>query len=117
MSLSATAVIHAAPKAISIVKSAAMATAHDLLDSMEGTVDCNIKREPDWRILWQTAAALATHTGVGQHCLLHCAKMRAGATCGNFLLGAAEISKLTRQPRRIASTAVTALCAVRPEPI
>jgi hypothetical protein len=43
MSLSATAVIHAAPKAISMVTSAAVATAQDALLSMEEDDDCNIK--------------------------------------------------------------------------
>jgi hypothetical protein len=38
-------VIHAAPNAISMVNRAAVATAHDLLDSMDDTVDCNIRRE------------------------------------------------------------------------
>src|SRR4029079_4440007 len=45
MSLSATAVIHAAPNAISMVTSAAVATDHDLLDSRDDTVGCNIRRE------------------------------------------------------------------------
>jgi hypothetical protein len=76
MSLSATAVIHAAPNAISMVTSAAVATAHDLLDSMEETVGYNIRRESGWPILWQAAAVLTTNTGVGLPCLLHCAKMR-----------------------------------------
>jgi len=57
-----------------------MATAHDLLDSMEGLVDCNIRRESGWSIFWQAAAVLTTRTGVGLPCLLHCAKMRAEAT-------------------------------------
>src|SRR5262245_47413546 len=76
MSLSATAVVHAAPNAISMVKRAAMATAHDLLDSTEATGDCNIRRESGWPMLWQAAAVLTTHAGVGLLCLLHCAKMR-----------------------------------------
>jgi hypothetical protein len=57
-----------------------MATAHDLLDSTEGTVDGNIRRESGWPILWQAAAVLTTHTGVGLPCLLHCAKMRVEPT-------------------------------------
>src|SRR5262245_6967804 len=44
MSFRATAVIHAAPNAISMVTSAAVATAHDFLDSTEDTVGCNIRR-------------------------------------------------------------------------
>jgi hypothetical protein len=70
-------VIHAAPNAISMVKRAAMATAHDFLDSMEGTVDGNIRRESGWPVFWQPAAVLTIHTRVGLPCLLHCAKMRA----------------------------------------
>src|SRR6476646_2258425 len=77
ISLSATTVIHAAPNAISMVKRAAMATAHDFLDSIEGTVDGNIRRESGWPVFWQPAAVLTTHTRVGLPCLLHCAKMRA----------------------------------------
>jgi hypothetical protein len=46
------------------------------LDSMEETVDCNIRRESGWPMLWQAAAVLTIHTGVGLPCLLHCAKMR-----------------------------------------
>src|SRR5262245_49759687 len=96
ISFRATAVIHAAPNAISMVTSAAVATAHDLLDSTEDTVGCNIRREVRLTMLWQAAASLTTHACVGLPCLLHCAKMRGGPTYGNFLLGAAEISKLTR---------------------
>jgi hypothetical protein len=81
-----------------MVKSAAMATAHDFLDSMEGSVDCNIRRESGWSTLWQAAAVLTTHTGVGLPCVLHCAKMRVEAPYGNFLLEVAEISKLTGWP-------------------
>jgi hypothetical protein len=47
---------------------------------MEGTVDCNIRRESGWPVFWQAAAVLTTHTGVGLPCLLHCAKMRAEPT-------------------------------------
>src|SRR6476646_8647151 len=43
MSLSATAAIHAAPNAISIVTSAAVATAHEALVSTEDD-DCSIRR-------------------------------------------------------------------------
>ena len=43
ISLSATAVIHAAPNAISIVTSATVATAQDALLSIEEGGDCNIK--------------------------------------------------------------------------
>jgi len=60
-----------------MVKRAAMATAHDFLDSIEGTVDGNIRRESGWPVFWQPAAVLTTHTRVGLPCLLHCAKMRA----------------------------------------
>src|SRR5258707_5117586 len=45
MSLSATAVIHAAPNAISIVTSATVATAHDALVSIEDG-DCSIGESP-----------------------------------------------------------------------
>src|SRR4029078_9822455 len=76
MSFRATAVIHAAPNAISMVTSAAVATAHDCLDSMEGTVDRNIRRESGLTLLWHADAVLTTHTGGGLPCLLHCAKMR-----------------------------------------
>src|SRR5450631_1073031 len=45
ISLSATAVIQAAPNAISIVTSATKATAHDVLLSIEeGVEDCNIQQ-------------------------------------------------------------------------
>src|SRR6476469_6545126 len=44
MSLSATAVIHAAPNAISIVPSAAVATAQDALVSIEEGGDCSIMK-------------------------------------------------------------------------
>ena len=57
-----------------------MATAHDFLDSIEGTVDGNIRRESGWPVFWQAAAVLTTHTRVGPPCLLHCAKMRAEPT-------------------------------------
>jgi hypothetical protein len=49
-------------------------------------------------MLLQATVVLTTLTGVGLPCLLHCAKMRAEPTYGNFLLGFAEISKLTRRP-------------------
>jgi hypothetical protein len=50
MSFSATAVIHAAPKAISIVTSATVATVHEDRDSIEVDVGCNIR--------WARLAAL-----------------------------------------------------------
>src|SRR5215813_1534825 len=52
MSLSATAVIHAAPNAISIVTSATVATAHDAFVSIEEGGDCSImkfRRHPSGR--------------------------------------------------------------------
>jgi ABC-type hemin transport system substrate-binding protein len=47
MSLSATAVIQAAPNAIIIVNSATEATTQDARLSIE--VDCNINERPGWR--------------------------------------------------------------------
>jgi len=52
MSLSATAVIHAAPNAISIVTSATVATAQESLVSIEEGGDCSIlkfRRPPFWQ--------------------------------------------------------------------
>jgi hypothetical protein len=117
MSLSATVTIHAAPNAISMVTRAATATAHDLLDSMDEIVGSNISKKSGLPTLWQAAENLTTYGGGGSALLLHCAKMRAEPTYGNFLLGPPEISKLTRRSRSIAFTAVSALCAVPAKPI
>src|SRR5512134_2916851 len=84
MSLSATAVIHAAPNAISMVTSAAVATAHDLLDSMEGTVGCDMRRESGWPMLWQAAAVLTTHTGRGSALPAALRQNARGAYLGKF---------------------------------
>jgi hypothetical protein len=42
MSLSATSVIHGAPKAIAMINNAAAATTHDLRVSTDENVDCSI---------------------------------------------------------------------------
>src|SRR5262245_1529329 len=96
MSLSATAVIHAAPNAISIVTSATVATVQDALLSIEEGGDCNIKESSRRTLFWQPRPRLTTHIAEDQLCLLHCAKMRATASHGNFLLQAAAITKLTQ---------------------
>src|SRR5215475_712626 len=116
MSLSATAVIHAAPKAISIVTSATVATAHDALVSIEEGGDCSImkfRRLP----FWQAAQNLTTHIGVGLLCLLHCAKLREEGLRGNFLLDSAPTTKLTESPCGIAFDLDPTLCVVRGKPI
>jgi hypothetical protein len=63
MSLSATAVIQAAPNDIPMMHSATEATTQDARLSIEE--ECNIKWEPGWRSLLQIAPDLTTHTGVG----------------------------------------------------
>src|SRR5664280_1750904 len=63
MSLSATAVIQAAPNDIPMMHSATEATTQDARLSIEE--ECNIKWEPGWRSLLQFAPDLTTHTGVG----------------------------------------------------
>src|SRR5262249_18462591 len=70
MSLSATAVIHAAPNAISIVTRATVAPAQHALVSIEEGGDCSIMkfRRPPF---WQAAQNLTTHIDVGLLCLLH----------------------------------------------
>src|SRR6476660_3796156 len=111
MSLSATAVIHAAPNAISIVTSATVATAQDALVSIEEGGDCSIMkfRRPPF---WQAAQNLTTHIGVGLVCLLHCAKLRAEGLRGNFLLYRAPTTKLTGRPCGIAFIFDPTLCVV-----
>jgi hypothetical protein len=116
MSLSATAVIHAAPNAINIVTSAAVATAHEALVSIEEGGDCSIMKFRR-SLFWQPAQNLTTHIGVGLVCLLHCAKMRAGGFRGNFLLDPAPTTKLTRSPCGIPFIDRSTLCVVRSEPI
>jgi hypothetical protein len=96
MSLSATAVIHAAPNAISIVTSATVATIQDVLLSIEEGGNCNIEGSSRRTLFWQPRPHLTTHIAVGLLCLLHCAKMRAIAGHGNFLLQVAAITKLTQ---------------------
>src|SRR5499433_1172927 len=105
MSLSATAVIHAAPNAISIVTSATVATAQDALVSIEEGGDCSIMkfRRPPF---WQPAQNLTTHIDVGLLCLLHCAKLRAKGLRGNFLLDRAPTTKLTGGPCGIALSSI-----------
>jgi hypothetical protein len=62
MSLSATAVIQAAPHAISIVTSATLATVHDALLSTEEEGVCNIEEKPGLAIpLLHTAHYLTTY--------------------------------------------------------
>ncbi len=96
MSLSATAVIQAAPNAIIMMNSATEATTQDARLSIEE--DCNIKEGPGWRSLLQAADHLTTHARVGLLCLLHCAKVRVRAPSGNFLLQRGLTTKLTRGP-------------------
>ena len=98
MSLSATAVIHAAPNAISIVTSAAVATAQEALVSIEDD-DCSIRRDPAG-ILLQAAQHLTTHGREGLPCLLRCAKMRGKGAGGNFLLEHARINEIDPKPQR-----------------
>jgi hypothetical protein len=111
MSLSATAVIHAAPNAISIVTSAAVATAQEALVSIE-TGDCNIRRVRRG-IFLQAAQLLTTHGRVGLPCLLRCAKMRGRGAGGNFLLEAAPFTKLTQTPCGIAFAMISLFCVAQ----
>src|SRR5580704_1469290 len=48
MLLSATMVIHGAPKATAIITSTALATTHDLRVSTDENVDCSIARHDYW---------------------------------------------------------------------
>jgi len=66
---------------------------------------------------WQAAQNLTTHIGVGLPCLLHCAKLRAEALRGNFLLDRASTTKLTGSLRGIAFILNPTLCVVRGKPI
>jgi len=69
-----------------MMHSATEATTQDARLSIEEEGDCNIKEEPGWRSLLQTAPDLTTHARVGLPCLLHCAKMRETPPARNFLL-------------------------------
>src|SRR5512146_3266291 len=55
MSLSATAVIHAAPNDMPMIQSATEATTQDARLSIDDEGDCNIEKGPGWRSLLQTA--------------------------------------------------------------
>jgi hypothetical protein len=63
MSLSATAVIQAAPNDIAMMHSATEATTQDARLSMDEEGDCNINEEPGGRALLQIAHNLTTHVG------------------------------------------------------
>src|SRR5450830_833874 len=65
MSLSATAVIQAAPNDIPMMHSATEATTQDVRLSIEEEGDRDIQWEPGGRSLLQIAPDLTTHTGVG----------------------------------------------------
>jgi hypothetical protein len=65
MSLSATAVIHAAPNDIARMNSATEATAQEALVSTEAEGNCSIGRESGWRILLQAAQDFTTRVHVG----------------------------------------------------
>src|SRR5476651_707342 len=60
ISLSATAVIQAAPNAINMLNSATEATTQDALFSTDDDGDCNIQKGPGWRTLLHTAQDLTT---------------------------------------------------------
>src|SRR3954447_22993039 len=65
MSLSATAVIQAAPNDIPRMASATEATAHEALVSTEAEGDRSMGRKSGWRILLQAAPDFTTHVRVG----------------------------------------------------
>src|SRR3954452_24695502 len=65
MSLSATAVIQAAPNDIARMKSTTEATAQEALVSTEAGGNCSMEGGSGWRILLQAARDFTTHIHVG----------------------------------------------------
>src|SRR4051812_43483624 len=74
ISLSATAVIQAAPNDIPRMASATEATVQEALVSTEPEGNCSIGKESGWRILLQAAQDFTTHVDVGLLYVLHRAK-------------------------------------------
>ena len=66
---------------------------------------------------WQAAQNLTTHIGVGLPCLLHCAKLRAEALRGNFLLDSRVNYEIDRKSLRYSLYPNPTLCVVRGKPI
>ena len=96
MSLSATAVIQAAPNAISMVNSATEATTQDRLLSIEDGGDC--KSEGTRLAIPSTDRTnLTTHVSEGLVYVLHCAKMRETPSGRNFLLGLTADNEIDRR--------------------
>jgi len=98
MSLSATAVIQAAPNDIAMMHSATEATTQDARLSMDEEGDCNINEEPGVPALLQIAHNLTTHAKARADLLLQCAKMRETPCGRNFLLASTLTMKLTAGP-------------------
>jgi hypothetical protein len=98
MSLSATAVIQAAPNAISMVTNATMAMTHESRLSIEADGECNIERNPGWHSLLHGAQNLTTCARRLAALMLRCAKMRKTAPAGHFLLPRMPETKLTAGP-------------------